>query len=200
MHWVVKNFMADVVENRISKLFSIHLILHIFYRWIIIFSQNNHCFTNDANVLHQFECYLKHFSWINIFPSLHETGGLKLEFQSYVFDDVRNKFKLVSTQCTVTSNVYFQSCWLMFRGRICYIVKDNILILLTSEVPIWAKHSQARRNRQTNKNQYFKTMKHKVTSLLSLLFPTNREYLHKSQTTSSKSNCLLNRCTKGSDR
>ena len=42
----------------------------------------------------------------------------------------------------------------MFRDRLCYIVKDNILLLLTGngEVPIWAKHSLARLNRQTNKN------------------------------------------------
>ena len=57
--------------------------------------------------MHQLDYYIERLSRINIFWSLHETGGLKiilkLEFQSYVFEDVRNK--LVSAHCAVKSNV-----------------------------------------------------------------------------------------------
>ena len=67
----------------------------------------NHFVTIESNVLHQFESYLKRFSRKDIFLSLHETGGLKiclkLEFQSYVLDDVFNK--LVSAHCTAMSNI-----------------------------------------------------------------------------------------------
>ena len=43
------------------------------------------------------------------FFSIHcvNTSGLKLKFQSNVFDDVRNK--LISAHCTVTSNVLIET-------------------------------------------------------------------------------------------
>ena len=34
---------------------------------------------------------------------MRETDGLKIKFQSYVFEDIRNK--LLSTHCTVTFNI-----------------------------------------------------------------------------------------------
>ena len=59
---------------------------------------------------------------VNIFWSLLETGGLKktlkLEFQSYVFDDVRNKLHVISARSTVTSNhlTVAMKIFSMFRG------------------------------------------------------------------------------------
>ena len=41
------------------------------------------------------------------FWSLRETGGLEINFEPIVLNDIRNK--LVSTYCTVTSNVLTQT-------------------------------------------------------------------------------------------
>ena len=48
----------------------------------------------------QFESNLERLLYIDIFCSLRETGGLKFEFQSNIFNDVRNV--LVSAHCTAT--------------------------------------------------------------------------------------------------
>ena len=60
------------------------------------------------------------------FFSIHcvNTNGLKLNFQSSVFDDVRNK--LFSAHCTVTSNVLTvtDENILMFRS-----LTDNLLLV-----------------------------------------------------------------------
>ena len=45
------------------------------------FNSENHCITIESNVWHQFEYYLERLSCINIFWSLLETGGLKIDFE-----------------------------------------------------------------------------------------------------------------------
>ena len=45
------------------------------------FNSKNHCVTIESNVWHQFEYYLECLSCINIFWSLGETGGLKIDFE-----------------------------------------------------------------------------------------------------------------------
>ena len=60
---------------------------------------------------------------VNIFWSLREiqveTRLWNMNFQSYVFDDVRNKLHVISAHCTVTSNhlTVAMKIFSMFRGR-----------------------------------------------------------------------------------
>ena len=54
------------------------------------FDQTYDCVTIKSTVLHQFKSYLQRFSCIFSVP-LRKRGGLKMEFQSYVFYDVRKK-------------------------------------------------------------------------------------------------------------
>ena len=96
------DFMADVGENIGLKLqfltsFSIRLTL-LLSSWM-----DNH-FCSKISLCHNWiSCmisiwiYFERFSWINSFYSLRETirlNGLnfELEFQFFVFDDVRNRF------------------------------------------------------------------------------------------------------------
>ena len=100
------NLITDVVENIGLKLlfqsrFSIHLVLHRLYRRIISMTK-----TMIASLLSLLFCI--NFNLIsNVYPnilfSMRKRGGLKTDFQSYVFYDVRNK--LASAHCTVTSNI-----------------------------------------------------------------------------------------------
>ena len=82
------------------------------------FDQIFDCVTIESTVLHQFESYLQCLSCMNFLWSLRKRSGLKGEFQSYVFDDVRNK--LVSAHCTVTSNVtcQFKKYHVTFHNRV----------------------------------------------------------------------------------
>ena len=45
------------------------------------FNSENHCITIESNVWHQFEIYLEPLSCKNIFWSLLETDGLKIDFE-----------------------------------------------------------------------------------------------------------------------
>ena len=96
---------ADVVGNiglklKFSSWFSIHLLLHRLHRFLLSNKSN----TIESNVSHRSVSYWERLS-CKIQWSIHcvNTSGLKREFQSNVFDDVRNK--VVSVHFTVTSNV-----------------------------------------------------------------------------------------------
>ena len=108
------------------------------------FDSIHHCAIIESNVLHQFESRLERLSCINSLCSLVENRGNR-NFQSYAFDDIRNK--CVSTHSTVTSDiltvritnvVYFQSCQLMYCGLwwhisalTCHIIMSTCQISLS---------------------------------------------------------------------
>ena len=90
-------------------------------------------FNNDAFILNLFDN--------KIYIIQVKVNGLKstwkLEFQSNVFDDIRNKF--VSAYSILTSNnwlqqtkIYFQSCQLMFRS-----IKDGLALQLNKLESPW---------------------------------------------------------------
>ena len=98
---------SNALKLLFKNWFSIHLVLHRLYRWIIsltkymIASLLSLMFSINLNLI-----YNVYPAWIFSVHCVKEVdwkSTLKLEFQSYVFDDLRNK--LVSAHCTVTSNV-----------------------------------------------------------------------------------------------
>ena len=69
------------IEIIISKLIFISVSFTLILKLDNNFNSTYHCVTIEYDVLHQSESYIKRLTCINVFSSVHETDGLKIEFE-----------------------------------------------------------------------------------------------------------------------
>lgn len=86
MHWVNANVIVDLIENigltfQFQSSFSISVSFTLILKLDNNFNSTYHCVTIEYDVLHQSESYIKCLTCINVFWSVYETGGLKIEFE-----------------------------------------------------------------------------------------------------------------------
>ena len=99
---------ADVIENiGLKFLFQGRFSIHLFHAM-------NRKYLCRMNVLNNYILYLivtPWLKWLSICKMYVKSNGLKLEFQSNVFDDVRHKIWIREVYCDVECfdcDVYFQ--------------------------------------------------------------------------------------------